>query len=148
MVREPESKGRKAGKVGAGKPRAKAGRLPATRRDDDQARWGDHASPGRARQGLPPKPSRVELDRHRADTGEAFIRREGVLTPEVFEEMLGLLFPSKRAFTEYTGISPAQVQRYCTGRQPVPRDVAILITCLAAQQRHGLPLPELSDITG
>lgn len=148
MVREPESKA-KASKRGASrKPKARAYAPRDTHQagPDDEVRY--LGMEGRARQGLPPRPPRQAVLEHRERTGETFIRREGFMSPEVFAEMMEILFPTKAVFCEYTGISPAQAHRYATGRQPVPRLVAVLIAAIAAQQRHGLPLPELSDVTG
>jgi transcriptional regulator with XRE-family HTH domain len=70
----------------------------------------------------------------------------GVMSPEVFEEMVLVIFETKREFAEFTGISVAQVQRYTSGVSPVPRSVALLVAALALLRRRQIPMPDLEEL--
>lgn len=69
----------------------------------------------------------------------------GVLTGEEFAAQLSAIFGShgwRAAFERGTGYSRTQIHRYETGRDPIPKRVAIILELLAVIKAFDMPMPE------
>lgn len=72
--------------------------------------------------------------------------RTGFMSPKVFEETIELLFSTKKEFSEFTGISQAQVQRYAAGVSQIPKSVALLVLSMGILKRRGIAMPDLEEV--